>query len=148
MRRGPSPLAQSLAAKFAVVSLNTSQGTASPQSLSEPRRRQRLRSFATPPPSQACGQPGSPKRPFERRERSASAAAPGIAQGIIEEILTACPAAGRAEGVSVWGSGAAPALRGPRRPFCSVRRAARRPGSCAEGPGGAGGEGGRRRAMS
>lgn len=51
MRRGPSLLARSLAAKFAVVSLNTSQGTASPQSLSEPCRRQRLRSFPTPPPS-------------------------------------------------------------------------------------------------
>lgn len=148
MRREPSPLAQSLAAKFAVVSLNTSQGTASPQSLSEPRRRQRLRSFPTPPASQAGEQPGSRKRLLERREQSASAATPGIAEGITEGILTPCPGAGRAEGVSVRGSCAAPAPRAPRRPFCSVRRAARRPGSCAEGPGGAGGEGGRRRAMS
>lgn len=104
MRRGPSPLAQSLAAKFAVVSLNTSQGTASPQSLSEPRRRQRLRSFPTPPPSRACGQPGSPQRPLERRERSAAADTPGTAQGITEGILAPCPGAGRAEGASVRGA--------------------------------------------
>lgn len=59
-----SPLAESLTAKFAVVSLNTSQGTASTQPLKALQFTEALLSSNNT--SQAFRQPGSPKYQFKR----------------------------------------------------------------------------------